>query len=151
MPDEQEQALYHLKKTLESAKESIDIAIYSFTNKEIAKVLRDRAKNGVRIAIIYDNEANVKNKYSTIGYLAILNNVKVCTLKGVYNEQKKYYGIMHQKLAIVDGKKVVFGSANWSKGAFENNYEILYFTDKIEIVQKAKSFFNKMQQQCLVF
>lgn len=151
MPDEQEQALYHLKKTLESAKESIDIAIYSFTNKEIAKVLRDRAKNGVRIAIIYDNEANVKNKYSTIGYLAILNNVKVCTLQGVYNEQKKYYGIMHQKLAIVDGKKVVFGSANWSKGAFENNYEILYFTDKIEIVQKAKNFFNKMQKKCIDF
>lgn len=151
MPQEQKAALNALKNTLGSAKKTIHIAIYNFTNKEIAKVLRDRARNGVQIHIIYDRESNLKNPHSTIGYLGALRNISVCLLAGKKAGQKNYFGIMHQKLAIVDGEQVVFGSANWSKNAFENNYEILFVSDKKALVEKAENAFGEMLRDCKAY
>ncbi|WP_233709948.1 MULTISPECIES: phospholipase D-like domain-containing protein [unclassified Helicobacter] len=151
MPEEQKQALRTLKEALRSAKKEINIAIYSFTNKEIAKVLRDQARNGIRINIIYDRESNIKNSYSTIGYLATLNNISVCLLQGQKAAQKDHYGIMHQKLAIIDDHSIIFGSANWSKSAFENNFEILYLSTEKKIIQKATKHFKEMLKDCKAF
>lgn len=151
MPKEQKQAFGALKTALRSAKKEINIAIYSFTNKEIAKVLRDKAREGIKINIIYDEETNIKNKHSTIGYLAVLNNINVCLLQGKKSEQKDYYGIMHQKLAIIDHSLIIFGSANWSKSAFENNFEILYLSNQKDIILKARKFFGEMLKDCKGF
>ncbi len=148
MPEEQKQALEALKKSLASAQKEIQISIYSFTNKELAKVLRNQARNGVQIKIIYDAETNIKNSHSTIGYLGALKNIQVCLLKGKKAAQKDYYGLMHQKMALIDQKQIIFGSANWSKGAFENNYEILYLSDSKHLISKARIAFSKMLEKC---
>ena len=147
MPYEQVAGISALKNALASARHQIEISIYSFTNKEIAKVLRDRARSGVKIYIIYDEESNIKNHYSTIGYLASLKNIQVCVLRGRPSKHN-YHGIMHQKLAIIDHQMVLFGSANWSKNAFENNYEILFQTDDKEVVSKAVDGFKMMLKEC---
>ncbi|PAF53991.1 nuclease NucT [Helicobacter sp. 13S00482-2] len=148
MPYEQKTALIALINSIQSSEKNIDISIFSFTNREIAKNLKDAAKRGVKIRIIYDYESNINNPYSTIGYLSKYNNINACLLKGKQDKNKKYDGIMHQKLAIIDTKTIIIGSANWSKNAFENNYElILKSTDK-EMIIKAKSYFRKMFAQC---
>lgn len=153
MPYEKKEALEALKNNLTNARESIQIAVFSFTNKEIAKVLRDQAKKGVKISIVYDKESNINNSYSTIGYLGSLRNIEVCVLQGLKNNsnaknKKEYYGIMHQKLAIIDGKIVMLGSANWSKSAFESNYENLFITSQNNIVQKTQYYFAQMLKEC---
>lgn len=148
MPYEQKNALSTLIKTIASSKESIDISIFSFTNREIAKALKDAAKRGVKIQIIYDYENNINNPYSTIGYLSKYNNIKTCILKGRRSKNDKYNGIMHQKMAIIDTQAIIIGSANWSKNAFENNYELLIKSDDREIINKAKAYFSKILYQC---
>ncbi|MGI0439166.1 phospholipase D-like domain-containing protein [Helicobacter himalayensis] len=149
MPFEQKQALNALLSSFKNAKQSIQVSIYSFTNKEIAKALRDAAARGVKVAIIYDKDSNAKNKTSTIGYLAKYKNISVCLLEGL--NAGKYKGIMHQKMAIVDSRLLVLGSANWSKNAFEYNYETLLFSDNAEFVAKASRTFAIMAQKCQVF
>ncbi|WP_231902620.1 phospholipase D-like domain-containing protein [Helicobacter mustelae] len=150
MPYENKEALHALKAVLSSAQKSIHIAIYSFTNKEIAKVLRDQAKKGVKISIIYDQESNLKDSFSTIGYLGALRNIDVCLLQGLqaHGGKRVHYGIMHQKLVIVDDRIVVLGSANWSKSAFANNYENLFITQQPNIVQKSQFYFQEMRGSC---
>ncbi len=149
MPKEQKIALKRLIKSLENAQQEISIAIYSFTNREIAKAIRDSASKGVRISIIYDEEANEpKNQNSTIGYLAKFKNIDVCTLRGRASKNGKYFGIMHMKLAIIDQQEMFIGSANWSKNAFENSYETLFITDNKEIIQKSNDYFKEMKQDC---
>lgn len=147
MPYENKIALNVLQKELRSAKKSIKISIYSFTNKEIAKALRDSARRGVRISMIYDHESNIKNPQSVIGYLAVLKNIQVCTLKG-RKSNRDYYGIMHQKIAIIDDRLLIVGSANWSKNAFENNYEVLLITSNRQNVQKALKYYEEMKREC---
>ncbi len=105
---------------------------------------------GVKINIIYDmGQKSVNN--STIGYLEKFANIHTCLLEGNPAKNGKYNGIMHHKMIIIDGALVGFGSANWSKNAFENNYESLYFTDSKEIIQKSQSYYSKMLKACTPF
>nr|WP_317404343.1 phospholipase D-like domain-containing protein [uncultured Helicobacter sp.] len=151
LPYEQKQAINALQGALSNAKNEIKISIYSFTNNDIAKILRDVAKRGVKVEIIFDKESNVDNRSSVIGYLAKYNNISVCLLSGVKARNGKYYGIMHQKMVIIDDEILALGSANWSKNAFENNFETLLFTSQTHLVQKASNAFEKMKQNCLGF
>lgn len=150
MPYEREAALKALKKELANAQTNIKISIYSFTNKEISKTLRDVARKGVRVELIYDYEGNYKNPQSSIGYLAALRNISACVLKG-RKSNRNYYGIMHQKLAIIDNKVLILGSANWSKSAFENNYEVLMITHNQANINKALEYFNLMKKECIKY
>lgn len=147
MPYEQAQALKSLQDALKRAQKYIDISIYNFTNREIAKTLRDSANRGVQIRIIYDKDS-AKDSRSTIGYLEKYNNITTCTLKGRKAQNGNYYGIMHQKMAIIDKNLLYIGSANWSKNAFENNYETLFFDDDSYLVNKALNAFEKMIKEC---
>lgn len=148
MPYEQKQALAHLISLLKGAKENINISIYSFTNKEIAKALRDVARRGVSINIIYDKESNQNNPKSTIGYLSKYKNIQTCLLSGKSARNNKYKGLMHQKMAIIDRNILILGSANWSKNAFENNYETLIMTSSPQSIQKALQTYSQMFAQC---
>lgn len=148
MPEEQKEALASLVRFIDNTKSDLDVAIYSFTNKEVSKAIRKAAERGVKIRLIYDESANKGVDVSTIGYLAKYRHIEACTLKGERSKNDKYEGLMHMKMAISDGKSLLIGSANWSKSAFENNYETLLITENLEWTQKAKRYFEKMKARC---
>ena len=150
MPSDASIALKNVISELKNAKSEVYIAIYSFTNREIAKAIRDSAKNGVKYKIIFDEQSNIDNDKSQIGYLAKLKNVKVCTLKGK-SKNGKYYGIMHNKLALIDNRLIILGSANWSKSAFEINYENLLISSNLNYVNGVKKYMNEMIRNCRDF
>ncbi|WP_334087685.1 phospholipase D-like domain-containing protein [Helicobacter typhlonius] len=151
LPYEQDKVLNALKNALQNAQSEIKISIYSFTHNDIAKILRDSAKRGVQVHIIYDKESNANNKSSTIGYLAKYNNISVCLLSGVRAKGKKHFGIMHQKMAIIDRDTLIIGSANWSKNAFENNFETLLISHDKAFITKALQGYDKMMNACVGF
>ncbi|WP_163564703.1 phospholipase D-like domain-containing protein [Helicobacter suis] len=153
LPYEQNEALKSLISGINAAKSNINIAIYSFTHREISKALKDAASRGVRINIIFDRSSNIHSEYSAMGYLSKYRGINTCMLSG--KEARKfrhgkhdYKGIMHQKLALIDNNTIFLGSANWSKNAFENNYELLMRDNNPAIIQKAQSYFKKMWAEC---
>ena len=151
MPYQAKDAVNALIKEIRQAKKEVKIAIYSFTNREISKAIRDVAKKGVNFKIIYDYKSNIDDDKSTIGYLAKLKNVNVCTLKGRQSNNGKYYGIMHNKLAIIDNKTIIFGSANWSKSAFDINYEMLLISQNKEYIVDSAKYFDQMFKECQAY
>lgn len=150
LPYEQDKAFKSLHSSLKRAQKSIDIAIYSFTNRELAKALRDSAQRGVKIRIIFD-ESSKNDSRSMIGYLDKYNNISTCLLKGGKSPKGNYYGIMHQKLTIIDKNLLYIGSANWSKNAFENSYETLFYDDDNYLVSKAARYYEDMFKSCRAF
>lgn len=148
MPKEQDKALRALINTIKNTQTSLDVAIYSFTNREISKAIRDIAKKGVKVRIIYDKKSNQDPNKSTIGYLAKLKNIETCLLEGERSRNGKYNGLMHTKMAISDNSHLVLGSANWSKSAFETNYETLLILEDAALIQKSKQAFEAMFQKC---
>ena len=144
MPRDAKTAISDLANDLKNAKKEILVAIYSFTHKELAQSLKKAAKRGVAVTIIFDEESNKPKSYSRIGDLAKIRSIRCYTLKGLPNKNKGYYGKMHMKLAIIDGKKVYFGSANWSNSAFSRNYELLYSSDSPALINKAGNYFSEI-------
>ncbi len=147
MPYQAKPALKRLLRQIDQSHHSIWIAIYSFTNKTIAKRLKNAAKRGVHVTIVADEEQNRNNPYSQIGYLAKYRHIDIYTIKGRYNKKREYYGKMHMKLAIFDNNWVVFGSANWSYSAFSKNYELIYFTKSFALAKKSKEAIKRMLRE----
>jgi len=152
MPLEGEEALKEILKSIRSAKFSIKAAIYTFTNKKIANEIKKAARRGVNIEIIFDKQYNQKRfKRSMLYYLAKYKNIDIYLLKGKPYLKRDYNGIMHIKAILIDNKKLIFGSANWTYGAFKNNYEIIYSVNDYKAAKKFENYFELMKKESVKF
>jgi phosphatidylserine/phosphatidylglycerophosphate/cardiolipin synthase-like enzyme len=116
---------------INQAKDTIDIAKFSFNNLLLANMLVKKAKEGVKVRVVVDplssnfspSEWNLK-KY-IINYLK-QNNVEVVEFPFVPLDNKQdlkdyvKYQLMHAKYIVIDGKKSIVSSLNWSNRAFKN-------------------------------
>jgi len=113
LPNDEKIVKKDITELLKNANKSIDIAMYNFTYKKFNKAIEEAIKNGVKVTLIYQ-----KTK------LDFHKNIKLV------KTNKK----MHIKLAIIDNKYVIYGSANWKKKSFSKNYEIINITnDKYQV------------------
>lgn len=88
--------LYH--QAISAAQKNIYLYIYSFNDPLIAEALREKAAQGVNVALIVDKGSATKVR-ELVG-----KKVKVVTRK---NEK-----FMHLKILVVDEQKVLIGSSN---------------------------------------
>ncbi|AGS07044.1 phospholipase D family protein [Candidatus Profftella armatura] len=120
---------------IQEAKKSIEIAAYSFTNKDIAKILVKSYKKGINIRIIADKKAN-SGKYTAVTYLAN-NNIPI--------RLNNNYAIMHNKFIIIDHKSVETGSLNYTQNAMNRNAEnVIYFRNKPNVSEKFLLEFDRL-------
>jgi phosphatidylserine/phosphatidylglycerophosphate/cardiolipin synthase-like enzyme len=95
-------------ETLHSAKVSVDIAMYSFTDRDLAEELVRLAKNGVRVRVYRDwreYEQEQQRGAST---------TEMLVAGGVQVRVKSSRDLMHFKSYVIDGTLLRTGSANWS-------------------------------------
>lgn len=97
-----------------SAKKSLDMEAYEFTNKSIAEAVRLAYRRGVRVRVVAD-QAKISGKYNAATFLAN-NQVEV-------RASSPRYAIMHNKVIIVDGDVVQTGSFNYTSAAVKSNAE----------------------------
>lgn len=122
-PQDAKKAKERIEKLINNSKYSIDIAMYNFGDKKLAELLDKAQKRGVSVKIFYDKK-DVDFK-----------NINAQTLK------KK----LHTKIAIFDKNTVVFGSPNWTKKSFKENYEVLYITDDEKLLTEFNKFFSTLE------
>ena len=125
----QEQIISRIKQT----NSTIDIAIYSFTNNEIAESLKKAKNRGVAIRLIMDKDRAEKQVYTQYKFFK-KNKFKV----------HKLGGIMHNKFIIFDGKLLMTGSYNISKNAETSNYENVVLISDKSVVKKYQKEFEKL-------
>lgn len=100
-------------KTIESAKQQILVAAYSFTSKPIAGALLAAHKRGVKVFVVADEKDNKKG-YSAATFLAN---------QGVPVRLNGNYAIHHHKFMVIDGQTLETGSFNYSAAAENKNAE----------------------------
>ena len=126
LPTEAKIAQKEIVELIENAKLNIDIVMYNIDYKKFEKALKKASKNGVNVSIVYE-----KSK------LKFHKNIKLIKTK------RK----LHIKLAIIDNKFAIYGSANWKKESFEENYEIINITDEKEKIKKFQQIVEQIKRE----
>jgi len=109
-------------KTIDTAKSTLDIAMYSFSDATIQKALQAAVARGVKVRFVFET-ANADHGLTG----SALESSKSGQLEKLGVNVRWVNKIMHHKFMIVDGPRddaataqtaqVVSGSANWSNGA----------------------------------
>ncbi len=100
--------------------ERIDLALYGFNNDDLAQELLRLARRGVIVRLKID-DAKAHSK-KTARFL------KTLAKSGVQISSVAQDGRNHNKFAVIDGRRVLTGSYNWTKKA-ESNWENLLILD----------------------
>jgi len=139
LPDNQNYALKKLLNLIKHSSKSIQIAMFSFTHPYIVQELVNAKKRGVFVRAIID-----KNCANSYGKKAIyrLNRAKI----GVSISKGKK--LFHHKYMIIDDRILVSGSANFTKSAFEKNYDLFFVLYNLN--KKQKTFLSKIWKSSLL-
>ena len=132
LPNQGEEIKDKISESIINSKSEILVAMYNFSYKKFAKDLVDASKKGVKVTVYLDSK-KVKED-SEISDFLTKNNIKVVLVKDK----------MHLKVALIDSKTAIFGSTNWTKESFEENYELIYISEDKNIVDTLKSFIKSL-------
>jgi phosphatidylserine/phosphatidylglycerophosphate/cardiolipin synthase-like enzyme len=112
-------------ETLRTAKVSVDVAMYSFTDRELAAELVRLARSGVRVRVYRDSRESMQENQRGSSTTATL------LAGGVEVRVKASQELMHFKSYVIDGTLLRTGSANWSPtGLKRQDNDVHYEVDK---------------------
>jgi len=121
-------------KNINQAEAFIDIAMYIFTDREIALPLVKAQERGVKVRVYLDKE-QVNDQYSQSRFLV---------QKGIEVRISTNNYIMHNKFAIIDNRLLLTGSYNWTFSANNRNDENMMVIDDPEIIARYQNQFEKL-------
>jgi len=99
--------------------------MYNINYEKFIKQLNKASKKGVKINIFYEKKDGKFHKN--------INFFKTSSK-------------LHTKIAIFDKKIVYYGSSNWKKKSFKENYEVINITNKNKKVEKFNNFFKELKE-----
>ncbi|XP_063048142.1 mitochondrial cardiolipin hydrolase [Engraulis encrasicolus] len=126
---------YRMLSHLLSARVSLDICVFSFSNFELSRAVLQLHARGVRVRVITDRD------YQTIqgSQIGVLRKAGIC----VRHELSRSVH-MHHKFCIVDGRLLLSGSLNWTMTAVQSNQENVLVTDHADIVAPYLAQFRRL-------
>jgi len=119
-----------IEKLISSAKENIKIYIPYLKDKEILKLIKNKAKSWIKIKIIM----------SDFGYENYLEENKTEQTIQVKKINKKLK--MHSKAVLVDNKYLFIWSENFSVSSLDKNREMWILLKNKEIIEKFNKLFD---------
>ncbi len=115
-----------ISNLISQAKESVYVQAYGITSSEIVDKLIAAHGRGVRLRILLD-KSNLSDKHSKIQQLQE---------SGIDVSIDKVSGIAHNKVIILDERKVITGSFNFTKSADTRNAENVIIVNNKQIASK---------------
>ena len=124
----------NIVELVNNSQNTIDIAIYAFTNQKIYDSLLSAKERGVAIRIVAD-KAQSKGKFSFIPKLQETGfDVRI----------KKKVKIEHNKFGVFDKKFIITGSYNWTEAATKMNSENCMLDKRKKVVTKYGKRFEEL-------
>jgi len=120
-----------------NSEESIDVAMYTFTDLILAEALVNAKDRGVEVRIYLDR-SQVYARYTQSVYF-VQSEMKVRISSNHY--------IMHNKFAIIDEEILITGSYNWTKAANTKNDENVMIIDCPYIIEIYEEQFERLWNQ----
>jgi len=119
---------------IDSARETMDIAIYSFTDDDLGRAVVQAHRRGVAVRVIMDTS---QRKARGGEYERLVN-------AGIPVIVEEVSGLMHHKFMVIDGEVVVTGSYNWSRSADDRNFENAVVIRDPEVAEAFEAEFERL-------
>lgn len=119
---------------IEKATSTLDVAAYTITHPDISRALIHAHERGVKVRVILDPTL------ATANYSAATPLVNA----GIPVSIERGSGLLHHKLAIIDGATVITGSMNWSRAGDESNSEDLVIIRDKQIASDYLDHYQKL-------
>lgn len=115
-----EDGLNLLIRELRGARTQLDICVFTITDDRVTREIIDAQQRGVAVRVVTDND----KQFDTGSDIARLVREDVPIRFDPDSDH------MHHKFAIVDGKRLITGSYNWTRGATRNHENLTVLTDR---------------------
>jgi len=129
-----DECLQSIRRQFEQAQRTVDVCVFTITDDRIAAAILDAHRRGVRVRVITDND-----KAHDEG-----SDVRRLERAGMEVREDRTECHMHHKFAIFDGRAVLTGSYNWTRGAARNNEENLVVSNDPRLVGPFEREFNAL-------
>lgn len=138
----------HILREIDTAKKELLVAVYAFTNDELASALVQAKKRGVAVQVVVDREFDRANENSKGKFLEA-QKIPLRRVSGAKSKnQEKDAGLMHQKFAVIDRRIVFTGSYNWTRSADNLNDEnLLLFRDAGQLAEEYRNAFFRLWER----
>lgn len=127
-----------LVKAIDSSKSTIETALFEITLPDVAKALISAKERGVAVRVIMD-ESHMTGQMSSEVKNLIKSGVNLRMLRGT-----RSYGVMHNKIGIMDDALLVTGSYNWTYAATFQNYDNVEFLTDGHFIDGYKKYWEWM-------
>ena len=139
---------------LKTAQESVDMALFVFSAQQLTNALREQIERDVEIRLVADPGFASRPFSEVLDLLGVTLPDHTCkveagnlpldqSLKGIGTPRLARGDKLHHKFAVIDKRKVITGSFNWSPAAAHTNDETLLV---IHSPQLAKHFTREMDR-----
>jgi mitochondrial cardiolipin hydrolase len=129
-----EACLERIRSLLGGARQSADICVFTITDDRISRPILDAHRRGVKIRVVTDNE-----KAFDPG-----SDVESFSRAGIPVAVDTSPAHMHHKFAVFDGKLLLTGSYNWTRGAAAENQENFIVTDEPRFITAFGKEFERL-------
>ena len=119
------------------SRRTANICVFTITDNRVSEAILDAHRRNVSVRIVTDNE-----KAEDLG-----SDVERLEAAGIPVRVDRSPFHMHHKFAILDGKTLVMGSYNWTRGAARDNQENLIVTNDLRLVKPFSDTFDHLWNQ----
>lgn len=130
-----------IKNEIDAAKFVIWIAVAWFTDRDLANALYLKSKSGVNVQIILNDDQINFNMSQKLSELFEVYKVPATDT---------FSKLMHHKFCIIDFKKVIHGSYNWTYKANYNN-ETISVVENRECAENFALEFIKLKKELILY
>lgn len=117
-----------------AADKSLCVAVAWFTNETFFDILIDKVRNGISVELIVNNDP-INNRHDGLDFNEFIK------IGGQF-----YFAdssrLMHHKFVIIDNRKLISGSYNWTYNAEFRNNENIILTDNSTTIEQFNTEFN---------
>ncbi|WP_245562041.1 phospholipase D-like domain-containing protein [Stanieria cyanosphaera] len=144
-------------KTISNADNSIDLALFVFSEQKLVDLLAQAQQKQVKIQGIFEPEFALRSYSEVLDMwgVALRDRCKYEANNNPWKKSINTVGIaqlvkgdkLHHKFAVIDRNTVITGSHNWSEAANYNNDENLLIIKNATVAQHFQQQFNLLYEQ----
>lgn len=123
------EGMERIERLIRSAKKSVKIAMFTWTNQDLAQAVMDVRKRGIDVQVVVDRQ-QAKGASGKI--------VTTLQKRGIPVTLSTGPGLLHHKFVYIDGNLLISGSANWTRAAFTQNEEVFMIIHNLTEEQQSR-------------